>query len=226
MRPTPPSSDRQWMARALGLAETMRGRVWPNPPVGCVIVQHGLVVAEAVTQPGGGPHAERKALDQAGASASGATLYVTLEPCCHWGKTPPCTDAIIAAGISRVVCAIRDPDPRVNGGGIQMLASAGLDVTIGLCAEEAERLMSGFFHRIRHGAPELVVVDPSPEEVPAGVDALLLPTQHGLRLLARSGEIDLAGVEPHRLLARMGELGLTSVAVSGDDPLLSAPLSV
>ena len=117
MSPTPPNSDLSFMQRALDLAKRVRGHVWPNPPVGCVIVREGAIVAEAATHPGGRPHAERKALEMAGDGARGATLYVTLEPCCHWGKTPPCADAIIAAGISRVVCATQDPDPRVNGGG-------------------------------------------------------------------------------------------------------------
>ncbi|MEM8596787.1 MAG: bifunctional diaminohydroxyphosphoribosylaminopyrimidine deaminase/5-amino-6-(5-phosphoribosylamino)uracil reductase RibD [Pseudomonadota bacterium] len=210
------------MERTLSLAETMRGHVWPNPPVGCVIVKEGLVLAKAATHPGGRPHAERKALDRAGASASGATLYVTLEPCCHWGKTPPCADAIIEAGVSRVVCAIRDPDPRVNGGGVSRLRQAGVDVTVGLCAEKAAHLMSGFFHRIRHGEPELVVIDHASADVPTGVDALIVSSQRGPRLFARPGEIDIAGVEQHCLLSRMGEFGLTSVAVSGSDPLLAA----
>ena len=107
--------DKMWMRRALDLAEQMCGHVWPNPPVGCVIVKEGAVIAQGVTRPGGRPHAKRVALDQAKADAKGATLYVTLEPCCHWGKTPPCADAIIEAGIARVVCAIRDPEPRVKG---------------------------------------------------------------------------------------------------------------
>ncbi|MEO0426364.1 MAG: bifunctional diaminohydroxyphosphoribosylaminopyrimidine deaminase/5-amino-6-(5-phosphoribosylamino)uracil reductase RibD [Pseudomonadota bacterium] len=224
MRPTRPSSDDEaWIRRALDLAQAMRGHVWPNPPVGCVIVKDGLVVAEAATQPGGRPHAERKALELAGPEAEGATLYVTLEPCCHWGKTPPCADAIVDAGVSRVVCAIRDPDPRVNGGGFAKLRGAGLDVSVGLCAAEAERLMSGFFHRVRHGEPEIVVMNhDTATEVPAGVDALILSSPHGPRLVARPGEIDVSGVERHRLLSRMGEVGLTSVAVQSHDLLLSA----
>ncbi|MBY8978265.1 bifunctional diaminohydroxyphosphoribosylaminopyrimidine deaminase/5-amino-6-(5-phosphoribosylamino)uracil reductase RibD [Rhodobacteraceae bacterium NNCM2] len=213
------------MRRALCLAQEMRGFVWPNPPVGCVIVKDGVVVAEAATQPGGRPHAERKALDMAGNRANGATLYVTLEPCCHWGRTPPCTDAIINAGISLVVCAISDPDPRVNGGGFARLRDAGIDLHIGACADEAEELMSGFFHRIRHGIPEVVVVDGTPTAPPTGVDALIVSSPDGLRLLARRGELDLSGVEPRRLLARMGEIGLTTVAVSDHDPLIIPLLS-
>ncbi len=219
MSPTRHSSDRLWMQRALGLADRMRGLVWPNPPVGCVIVKDGVAVAEAATHSGGRPHAERKALDQAGAAADGATLYVTLEPCCHWGKTPPCADAIVDAGVSRVVCAIQDPDPRVNGGGFAKLRNAGVDVLVGLGAGAAEQLMSGFFHRVRYGVPELIVIDQAPEEIPAGVDALLLSSLRGPRLSARSGTIEISRVPVHRLLHRMGVFGLTSVAVSSLDPM-------
>lgn len=219
MPPTRRSSDVLWMLRALRLADKMRGHVWPNPPVGCVIVRDGVLVAEAATHAGGRPHAERKALWQAGAGAEGARLYVTLEPCCHWGMTPPCADAIVKAGVSSIVCAIRDPDPRVNGGGFAKLRNAGLEVMVGLGADEAKRLMSGFFHRVRYGEPELVVVDEARAKVPAGIDALILSAPHGPRLVARSGEIDISEVPAHRLLQQMGALGLTSVAVSSCDPL-------
>ncbi|MEM8838443.1 MAG: bifunctional diaminohydroxyphosphoribosylaminopyrimidine deaminase/5-amino-6-(5-phosphoribosylamino)uracil reductase RibD [Pseudomonadota bacterium] len=224
MRPTQHSfDDLYWMRRALDLANKMRGHVWPNPPVGCVIVKDGIVLSEAATHAGGRPHAERKALDQASANAEGATLYVTLEPCCHYGKTPPCTDAIIAAGISTVVCAIRDPDPRVNGEGFRKLREAGINVRIGLCADEAKELMSGFFHRIRYGVPEVILLDASSAPTPPGIDALIVSSPDGLRVITRSGDaikdLDLSGIEPHRLLARMGELGLTSVAVAKRDQL-------
>ncbi|MEM1381943.1 MAG: bifunctional diaminohydroxyphosphoribosylaminopyrimidine deaminase/5-amino-6-(5-phosphoribosylamino)uracil reductase RibD, partial [Pseudomonadota bacterium] len=177
------SDDLRWMHRALKLAERMRGHVWPNPPVGCVIVKDGVVVSEAATHAGGRPHAERKALDQAGSRARGATLYVTLEPCSHWGKTPPCCDAIVEAEVARVVCAIRDPDPRVNGGGFARLTDAGVSVVVGLCAQEAERLMSGFFHRVRHGIPELVVVEKELSGVPPGFDASIVSSKRRPRLV-------------------------------------------
>src|SRR5713226_4079475 len=112
-----PSLDEQAMRVALALARRGLGRVWPNPAVGCVIVKDGRVVGRGWTQPGGRPHAETEALARAGAAAHGATAYVTLEPCCHWGRTPPCADALIAAGLHRVVVALEDPDPRVAGGG-------------------------------------------------------------------------------------------------------------
>lgn len=213
------SEDLLWMRHALDLAQKMRGHVWPNPPVGCVIVKDGVAVAQATTHAGGRPHAERKALDEAGASAKGATLYVTLEPCCHWGKTPPCADAIVDAGIACVVAAIRDPDPRVNGGGFAKLRNSGVIVSVGACADQAKQLMSGFFHRIRHGVPEVIVVDGPHAAFPAGVDALIVSSQQGPRLITGRGEIDLSGIKRHHLLARMGELGLTSVAVSRHDPL-------
>src|SRR6059058_3337645 len=110
-----PEADRAPMSAALSLARRGLGNVWPNPAVGCVIVRDGRIVGRGWTQPGGRPHAETEALARTGEAARGATAYVTLEPCSHWGTTPPCADALIGAGISRVVAAIEDPDPRVAG---------------------------------------------------------------------------------------------------------------
>jgi diaminohydroxyphosphoribosylaminopyrimidine deaminase/5-amino-6-(5-phosphoribosylamino)uracil reductase len=142
------------MRAALALAARGLGNTWPNPSVGCVIVAaDGQVVGRGWTQPGGRPHAETEALKRAGERARGATAYVTLEPCCHWGRTPPCTDALAAAGIARVVVALRDPDPRVDGEGFRRLAAAGIAVEEGLLREEAERLNAGFTKRLRHGLP-------------------------------------------------------------------------
>jgi diaminohydroxyphosphoribosylaminopyrimidine deaminase/5-amino-6-(5-phosphoribosylamino)uracil reductase len=141
------------MRAALALAARGLGTTWPNPSVGCVVVRDGRVIARARTAPGGRPHAETEALAAAGAAAWGATLYVTLEPCCHHGRTPPCTDAIIAAGIARVVVAIRDPDPRVNGEGLARLRAAGIEVTEGVLAPEGSALHAGFISRIAHGRP-------------------------------------------------------------------------
>lgn len=145
------------MQATLGLAARNLGRVWPNPSVGCVIVKDGRVVGRAVTAPGGRPHGEPQALAQAGDAARGATVYVSLEPCNHHGKTPPCTDALIAAGVARVVVACEDPDPRVCGGGVQRLREAGIQVDVGLLAVEAEALNIGFFTRIRHGRPSVTL---------------------------------------------------------------------
>jgi diaminohydroxyphosphoribosylaminopyrimidine deaminase/5-amino-6-(5-phosphoribosylamino)uracil reductase len=141
------------MLRALDLAAQARGLVSPNPPVGAVIVNGGRLVGEGNTQPPGGPHAEVVALRRAAEQARGATLYVTLEPCSHYGRTPPCTEAIIAAGISRVVCAIGDPDERVNGGGFRRLAEAGVAVEIGSRAPEVEAQLAGYLKHRRTGLP-------------------------------------------------------------------------
>src|ERR1700740_2350786 len=141
------------MRAALGLARRGLGSVWPNPAVGCVIVKDGHVVGRGWTQPGGRPHAETEALARAGAAAKGATAYVTLEPCSHHGKTPPCAEALIAAGVSRVVAAIEDPDPRVSGRGMKRLRDAGIAVETGLCTEEAAELNAGFFMRVKQGRP-------------------------------------------------------------------------
>jgi diaminohydroxyphosphoribosylaminopyrimidine deaminase/5-amino-6-(5-phosphoribosylamino)uracil reductase len=141
------------MRAALALAARGLGRTWPNPTVGCVLVRDGLVVGRGWTQPGGRPHAETEALARAGDAARGATAYVSLEPCAHTGKTPPCADALIAAGIRRVVAAVEDPDPRVSGRGLAMLRAAGIRVDSGLCAEEAADLNAGFFLRVREGRP-------------------------------------------------------------------------
>ena len=145
--------DLRMMRAALALARRGLGAVWPNPAVGCVIVKEGRIVGRGWTQPGGRPHGETEALGRAGEAARGATAYVSLEPCCHWGRTPPCTDALIAAGIGRVVVAVEDADPRVAGEGMERLRAAGLDVETGLCAAEAAEVNAGFFCRLRNGRP-------------------------------------------------------------------------
>src|SRR5262245_8970657 len=132
--------DDTHMRRALQLAERGRGYVEPNPLVGAVVVRDGVVVGEGFHGRFGGPHAEVNALAQAGEKARGATLYVTLEPCCHHGKTPPCTDAVLRAGVGRVVAAMADPFPQVAGQGVERLRAAGVAVDIGLCETEARRL--------------------------------------------------------------------------------------
>ncbi len=138
-----PSNDTRWMQLALSLGARGLGFVAPNPAVGCVIVQGGRLLGRGWTQPSGRPHAETMALAQAGACA-GATAYVTLEPCAHTGKTPPCANALIKAGITRVVCPIADPDPRVSGKGFAMLRAAGITVDIGLMEKEARIANAGF----------------------------------------------------------------------------------
>lgn len=142
------------MRAALALARRGLGNVWPNPAVGCVIVDgDGRVAGRGWTQPGGRPHAETEALRRSAGRAVGGTAYVTLEPCSHHGQTPPCAEALIGARLKRVVVACDDPDPRVSGDGIRMLEAAGLTVATGVCQDEARELNAGFFHRILHNRP-------------------------------------------------------------------------
>src|SRR5437660_12600037 len=137
------AADQRFMALALTLGRRGLGRCWPNPAVGAVIVKDGVIVGRGWTQPGGRPHAEVEALNRAGEAARGATLYVTLEPCSHFGKSPPCADAVISAGITRVVAAIEDPNPEVAGKGHAKLRSAGITVDVGLGAADAARDHAG-----------------------------------------------------------------------------------
>jgi diaminohydroxyphosphoribosylaminopyrimidine deaminase / 5-amino-6-(5-phosphoribosylamino)uracil reductase len=151
------TDDARLMAAALNFARRGLGRVAPNPAVGALILKHGVIVGRGVTAPGGRPHAEVLALNEAGAAARGATLYVTLEPCSHFGRTPPCADALVAAGVARVVSALEDPDPRVAGQGHRRLAAAGLAVETGLLAEAARRINLGHILRVTAGRPMLTL---------------------------------------------------------------------
>jgi diaminohydroxyphosphoribosylaminopyrimidine deaminase/5-amino-6-(5-phosphoribosylamino)uracil reductase len=141
------------MSRALVLAQRGLFTTDPNPRVGCVLLRDGLVVGEGWHERAGGPHAEVNALAQAGERARGATAYVSLEPCDHHGRTPPCSLALLAAGVSRVVCGMEDPDPRVSGGGIARLRAQGVAVDVGLMREAAEALNPGYLKRLRRGLP-------------------------------------------------------------------------
>jgi diaminohydroxyphosphoribosylaminopyrimidine deaminase/5-amino-6-(5-phosphoribosylamino)uracil reductase len=145
--------DIHFMRAALAAGRRGLGSTWPNPSVGCVIVRDGRMVAAGTTAPGGRPHAETRALAMAGEAARGATAYVTLEPCTHHGQTPPCTAALIEAGIARVVIAACDPDPRVNGAGLADLRQAGIEVATGVLQAQAEHDLAGFLTRIRLGRP-------------------------------------------------------------------------
>ena len=149
----PGMNDRALMQRCLDLARQALGRTAPNPLVGSVIVQDGAIVGEGFHPAAGQPHAEVFALRQAGDRASGATLYVNLEPCNHFGRTPPCAEAIVAAGIRRVVVGMVDPDPRVSGGGIARLREAGIEVTVGVEEADCRTLNEAFIHRILHHRP-------------------------------------------------------------------------
>ena len=151
-----PDRDTTTMRRALALARRGLGRVEPNPMVGAVVVRDGRIVGEGYHRRFGGPHAEVVALEAAGPDARGAELFVTLEPCCHHGKTPPCTEAIVAAGVRRVVAAAEDPFPEVAGRGLARLREAGLRVTVGVLEEEARRLNAAFFKRTRTGRPLVI----------------------------------------------------------------------
>jgi len=153
--------DARFMSLALTLGRRGLGRTWPNPSVGAVLVRDDgdgpIIVGRGITQAGGRPHAETEAIRSAGERARGATLYVTLEPCSHHGKTPPCADAIIAAGISRVVSALEDPNPEVAGQGHTRLRDAGIDVTVGIGASEAARDNAGHILRVTKDRPQVFV---------------------------------------------------------------------
>ncbi len=151
------SDDLRHMKHALSLAQRGLGQVWPNPSVGCVIVKDGVIVGRGHTAPGGRPHGEPQALEMAGNGALGATAYVTLEPCSHTGKTPPCAQTLINAGVTRVVSALEDDDPRVAGRGHKMLCDAGIEVVTGVCPREARAVNEGFFHRVNLGRPMLTL---------------------------------------------------------------------
>ena len=151
------AGDRRFMGLALALGRRGLGRTWPNPAVGAVIVKDGEIVGRGWTQPGGRPHAEIEALQRAGEMARGATLYVTLEPCSHHGKSPPCADAVIASGIARVVSAMEDPNPEVAGRGHARLRSAGIGVDVGIEAAAARRDHAGHICRMRDGRPHVML---------------------------------------------------------------------
>jgi diaminohydroxyphosphoribosylaminopyrimidine deaminase / 5-amino-6-(5-phosphoribosylamino)uracil reductase len=153
----PEADDARFMALALTLGRRGLGNTWPNPAVGAVVVKDGKIIGRGWTQPGGRPHAEALALKRAGKAARGATLYVTLEPCSHEGKTPPCADAVLRAGIARVVSAAEDPNPEVAGQGHERLRGKNVAVEVGLDAEEARRAHAGHFRRIRDGRPHVLL---------------------------------------------------------------------
>jgi diaminohydroxyphosphoribosylaminopyrimidine deaminase/5-amino-6-(5-phosphoribosylamino)uracil reductase len=205
------ADDHRFMARALRLAERGLWTTRPNPRVGCVIVRDGEVVGEGAHQRAGEAHAEVQAVAAAGARARGATAYVTLEPCCHHGRTPPCADALIAAGVGRVVAAMQDPNPRVAGQGLARLQAAGMVAAVGLLAAEAEALNPGFVRRMRDGRPL--------------VRCKLAASLDGRTALA-SGESKwitsaAARRDVHRLRARSCAIVTGSGTVRADDPALT-----
>lgn len=202
------------MLAAVALARRALGRSWPNPAVGCVVVQGGVVAARAHTGDGGRPHAEAAALDKLGGRARGAAVYATLEPCSHHGRTPPCAEALIAAGAARVVVAAGDPDPRVDGRGVAALRGAGIEVETGVCADEAEDLLAGYFMRVRAGRPLVT---------------LKLASTLDSRIAARGGESRWITGEAARRHAHLLRARHDAVLVGGrtavlDDPALTCRL--
>lgn len=155
--PADQAQDDRFMQLAFALGRRSLGRAWPNPAVGAVVVRDGVILGRGWTQPGGRPHAETEALKRAGKAARGATMYVTLEPCSHEGKTPPCADAIIRAGIVRVVSAIEDPNPAVAGQGHERLRAKGIAVEVGLGRDEARAAHVGHIRRITEGRPQVLL---------------------------------------------------------------------
>jgi diaminohydroxyphosphoribosylaminopyrimidine deaminase/5-amino-6-(5-phosphoribosylamino)uracil reductase len=207
-------ADRRYMALALTLGRRGQGRTWPNPAVGAVVVKDGVIVGRGWTQPGGRPHAEPKALARAGEAARGATLYVTLEPCSHHGKSPPCVEAIIAAGIARVVSAVEDPNPLVAGQGHAKLRAAGIAVDIGLGAAEAAYDHAGHFRRVRDNRPHVILkLAVSPDDKIAAA---------GHKPVAITGEAAKARV--HLLRAQCDAVLVGIGTVLADDPLLTCRL--
>lgn len=202
------------MQSALALARRALGTTWPNPAVGCVIVRDGRLIGRGVTAPGGRPHAETQAIAHAARTcpqgARGATAYVTLEPCAHHGRTPPCSEALIEAGIERVVCAISDPDPRVNGRGLNTLRSAGVQTSVGVLADQARRVNCGFLSRIERNRPHVM---------------LKLATTLDGRIATRTGESRwITGPEARRhvhvMRARSDAVLIGAGTARTDDPML------
>jgi len=199
------------MTAALALGRRAHGRVWPNPAVGCVIVKDAVVLGRAHTADGGRPHAETQALSQAGAAARGATAYVTLEPCAHHGKTGPCAEALVAAGVARVVVATTDPDPRVAGKGVDILRGAGIEVALDVCKRQADRDHAGFFSRIQRGRPFVTL------KIASSIDG---------RIATRTGHSQwitglLARRAVHGMRARHDAVMVGAGTARADDPSLN-----
>jgi diaminohydroxyphosphoribosylaminopyrimidine deaminase/5-amino-6-(5-phosphoribosylamino)uracil reductase len=208
------AADARFMQLALGLGRRGQGRTWPNPAVGAVVVKDGVIVGRGWTQSGGRPHAEPEALKRAGEAARGATLYVTLEPCSHVGKSPPCVDAVIAAGIARVVSAIEDPNPEVAGGGHAKLRAAGIVVDVGLHAAEAAHDHAGHFRRIRDHRPHVIL------KLAVSADDKIGAAGH--KPVAITGEA--ARTRVHLLRAQCDAILVGIGTVLADDPVLTCRL--
>jgi diaminohydroxyphosphoribosylaminopyrimidine deaminase/5-amino-6-(5-phosphoribosylamino)uracil reductase len=207
-------NDLACMHAALALARRGLGATWPNPAVGCVIVNKGRVVGRGWTQPGGRPHAEAEALSRAGAAARGGTAYVTLEPCCHEGRGPPCAQSLIAAGIARVVAAIEDPFPEVAGKGLRLLREAGVAVEPGLCAAEAAEINAGFLLRVKTGRPLVTL------KLAASLDGRIATASGESRWITGPAARDRA----HALRASHDAILVGTGTVVADDPELTCRL--
>jgi diaminohydroxyphosphoribosylaminopyrimidine deaminase/5-amino-6-(5-phosphoribosylamino)uracil reductase len=211
----PIDTDLAHMRAALALAARGLGRVWPNPAVGCVLVSPDRhVIARGWTQPGGRPHAETEALRQAGAAARGATAFVSLEPCSHHGKTPPCAEALIATGIVRCVAAMEDPDPRVQGRGLEKLRAAGVEVLSGVLASEAAELNAGFLLRVKTGRPLVTL------KIASTLDGRIALANGESRWI--TGEAARARV--HLMRAQHDAVLVGSGTAAADDPALTCRL--
>ena len=202
------------MQLALALGRRGQGRTWPNPAVGAVVVKDGVILGRGWTQPGGRPHAEPVALQRAGEAVKGATLYVTLEPCSHHGKSPPCADAVIAAGIARVVSAIEDPDARVAGQGHARLRGAGIQVDVGLCREEAAHAHAGHFLRVREQRPYVTL------KLAVSADGKIAAAGH--KQVAITGET--ANARVHLLRVQNDAILIGIGTAMADDPMLTCRL--
>ena len=206
--------DEQWMQRAIKFARLGEGQVEPNPMVGCVLVKDGKCIAEGYHRRFGQAHAEVDALRSLRSieDAKGATAYVTLEPCCHFGKTPPCTRAIIEAGISRVVVAMRDPFPKVDGGGLRLLEQAGIQVDVGVCQGLAEELNAPYLKRLATGRPWVIA------KWAMSIDGKIATSSGHSQWISN----ELSRREVHRLRGRVDAIVVGGGTFAADDPLLTA----
>ncbi|AHC73698.1 riboflavin biosynthesis protein RibD [Candidatus Endolissoclinum faulkneri L5] len=207
-------ADKCFMRIALRLARRGLGRTGDNPSVGCVLVRDGEILAMARTSDGGQPHAETNALLRAGQKALGATAYITLEPCIHWGKTPPCSEALIKAGVTRVVLAMNDPDCRVNGGGFAMLTSAGIKVITGVSLVEAQKVIAGYIYRKKIGRPLVTL------KLATSLDGCIATAAGSCRWISGS----TARARGHLLRAKHDAILIGSGTATADDPELTCRL--
>ena len=209
------ADDERFMARAIEVSLRHQGQTLTNPSVGCVLVKDGKIIAEAVTAIGGRPHAERQALEMAGEAARGATAYVTLEPCSHWGKTPPCANALVEYGVARVVVAVNDPDERVSGRGYTILRDAGIVVETGLLRAEGQRALAGYLTRQVKKRPHVILK--------------LAVSADGMIGRKGEGQVAITGPEArhavHELRARCDCILVGIGTAIADDPELTVRIS-